>query len=103
MLCNTEAATGITMSRMTSKGQVTIPKRMRDHLGLKPGSEVTFEYAGDGQIIIKALDGKKKRLTEAERLEAALAQLRGSAGPGMSTDELMRLTRGWGEADYDVK
>jgi antitoxin PrlF len=30
------------MSRMTSKGQVTIPKRIRDHLGLKPGSEVEF-------------------------------------------------------------
>jgi bifunctional DNA-binding transcriptional regulator/antitoxin component of YhaV-PrlF toxin-antitoxin module len=29
---------GITMSKMTSKGQVTIPKRLREHLGLKPGS-----------------------------------------------------------------
>jgi antitoxin PrlF len=83
---------------MTSKGQVTIPKRMRDYLGLKPGSEVEFRYAGEGKIIVKVQEGKS---TERERFEKALASLVGSAGPGMSTDEVMRLTRGWGEDDYD--
>ena len=39
------------MPRLTSKGQVTIPKRIRDYLGLKPGSEVEFRYAGDGRIV----------------------------------------------------
>ena len=42
------------MPRMTSKGQVTIPKRIRDHLGLKPGSEVEFVVWRDGQIVLKA-------------------------------------------------
>ena len=30
------------MAKLTSKGQVTIPKRVRDYLGLKPGSTVEF-------------------------------------------------------------
>jgi len=97
-------AKGITMPRITSKGQVTIPKRIRDHLGLKPGSEVEFRLAGDGRITLITDEGAEKRAKrEKERFEKALAALRGSAGPGMSTDELMRLTRGWGEPDYDVK
>jgi len=88
------------MSRMTSKGQVTIPKRIRDYLGLRPGSEVEFRYKGDGKITLKVAETKT---SERQRLREALAALRGSAGPGMSTDEVMRLTRGWGEPDYDVK
>ena len=92
------------MPKLTSKGQVTIPKRMRDYLGLKPGSEVIFETAGDGRIVVISPEGEKKRLAqETERFEKALAALRGSAGPGMSTDQVMRLTRGWGEPDFDVK
>ena len=94
------------MPRVTTKGQVTIPKRIREYLGLKPGSIVEFQYAGDGRIILKAdqdVSAKKRVERERERLEKALAALRGSAGPGMSTDELMRLTRGWGEPDYDKK
>ena len=31
---------------VTSKGQVTIPKRIRDELGIAPGSKVEFEIAG---------------------------------------------------------
>ena len=35
------------MARLTSKGQVTIPKRVRDYLGLKPGSTVEFAVTAD--------------------------------------------------------
>jgi len=34
------------------KGQVVIPKRMRDALGLKPGVEITLELR-DKEIVIK--------------------------------------------------
>jgi antitoxin PrlF len=92
------------MPRVTSKGQVTIPKRVRDYLGLRAGSTVEFRYVGDGRIMLTADEGAEKRAKrEKERFEKALAALRGSAGPGMSTNEVMRLTRGWGEPDYDVK
>jgi AbrB family looped-hinge helix DNA binding protein len=33
---------------VTSKGQVTIPKRIREALGITPGSKVEFDVAGGG-------------------------------------------------------
>lgn len=44
---------------MGEKGQVVVPKDIRDQLGLKPGSELLFEIE-DGKIIIrKKTDGEK--------------------------------------------
>jgi AbrB family looped-hinge helix DNA binding protein len=71
---------------VTSKGQVTIPKPVRDYLGIEPGSEVNFRRAEDGHIIIERADGTRPP----SRFEKAL----GHAGPGMTTDELMALLRG---------
>jgi AbrB family looped-hinge helix DNA binding protein len=36
------------MPRMTSKGQVTIPKEIRLKLGVGPGGELSFEWDGEG-------------------------------------------------------
>lgn len=75
-------------TRVTSKGQVTIPKPVRDRLRLKAGSEVDFELAADGRIVlVKA--GRKPAETR-----SAFARLRGSASGRMTTDEIMALTRG---------
>lgn len=72
---------------VTIKGQVTIPKPVRDHLGIEPGSKVDFERAPDGRIVlVKAGDDKVR--------PSRFARLRGHAGKGMSTDEIMALTRG---------
>ena len=73
------------MTKMTRKGQVTIPKRLRDHLGLKPGSDIDFELTDDGRVFLK---------TQEEAPQSRFARLRGSAKLGMTTDELMALTRG---------
>lgn len=90
------------MPKMTSKGQVTVPKKVREHLGLKPGSNVEFEYIGDGRVAVKSgTDFEERVQREEERIERALAELRGGAHFAMTTDELMRLTRGWGEPDYE--
>ena len=40
------------MSKMTIKGQVTIPKEVRDSLGLKPGNKVKFKIK-DGSCILE--------------------------------------------------
>jgi antitoxin PrlF len=39
-------------SAITSKGQATIPKEIRDHLGLKPGDRVKFFIHPDGHVVI---------------------------------------------------
>jgi AbrB family looped-hinge helix DNA binding protein len=72
---------------VTTKGQVTIPKPVRDLLGIRPGSAVDFELAADGRIVLVKAQGEP---VVASRFQA----LRGIAGPGMSTDEIMALTRG---------
>lgn len=71
---------------VTSKGQVTIPKSVRDYLGVKPGSSVEFRRAEDGNIVIHRSDGV--------RSPSKVSALRGHAGPGLSTDEIMAMTRG---------
>lgn len=73
-------------TKVTSKGQVTIPKPVRDHLGIAPGSEVEFRLAADGNVVIEKADGT--------RPPSRFAKLVGVAGPGLSTDEIMAITRG---------
>jgi antitoxin PrlF len=75
------------MATVTSKGQVTIPKPVRDHLGIGPGSQIAFRRAEDGSIVIEKADATGRQ-------PSRFAKVRGSAGPGMTTDELMALLRG---------
>ena len=71
---------------VTSKGQVTIPKRVRDLLGIGPGSTIDFERAPDGRVVL-VKTGRKSQQTR-------FARLRGHAGKGLSTEEIMAMTRG---------
>jgi antitoxin PrlF len=73
------------MSKVTTKGQVTIPKSVRDHLGLKPGSEVEFGVGADGEIVLR---------TAAKRPKSRFEAIRGTLDTGMTTDEFMRFLRG---------
>lgn len=47
---------------ITSKGQVTIPKRIRDELGLSPGTEVEFIIEKDGTIRVQPKEPALERL-----------------------------------------
>ena len=81
--------------RITSKGQVTIPKELRDEFGFLPGTEVEFVSA-DGDLVVRRASARRRRG------EDVVAHLR-EAGRNftMSTEEIMRLTRGesWGTED----
>jgi len=50
------------VSRVTDKFQVTIPKDVREALGLKPGEEVTVETGPGGRIVLKRFPTKKDPL-----------------------------------------
>jgi len=76
---------------VTTKGQVTIPKEVRDLLGIKPGSAVTFEVAEDGRVVLSKAGGRRGA---SARPSSRFAKLRGRATAGMTTDEIMALTRG---------
>jgi antitoxin PrlF len=71
---------------VTRKGQVTIPKQVRDRLGINPGSKVDFEVAEDGRAFLRRVG---KRVVKPSRFE----RMRGTATSGLTTDEIMALTR----------
>ena len=73
--------------RITSKGQVTIPAEIRERTGLLPNTEVEFEVSGE-KVILQKVPGKRKRVKDLIRA------MRGKATTGLSTDEIMALTRG---------
>lgn len=73
--------------RVTEKGQLTIPKHLRDELGIGAGTEVEVERQGDTLVVRKAVDRPSRGQQIVERLRA-----RGDIA--MTTDEVMALTRG---------
>lgn len=77
-------------SRLTVKGQVTIPKDVRDALGLRPGDLVAFTSDGGSVKVSKAEEPKP--LSFKERIERARA-LAKPLPLGMTTDEYMALIR----------
>ena len=72
---------------VTSKFQITIPKAVRDRLGIDPGCKVDFEVAGDGRVFIRKIDKNTVLPIRFERM-------RGTATSGFTTDDIMALTRG---------
>ena len=73
---------------LTSKGQVTSPKRIRDALNLHPGCLVDFDLTGNGDVVIHKSGVRSG--PELDKFDAA----RGKADIKWRTDELMALLRG---------
>jgi AbrB family looped-hinge helix DNA binding protein len=74
--------------RINSRGQVTIPAKIREQAGLLPHTEVEFVFDGATVRIVRSqragARGRRRRLID---------RLRGSATVPMSTDEIVALTR----------
>lgn len=71
---------------ITSKGQVTIPFWIREKLGFLPNTEVDFSIEGN-ELRVR----KKESKTRGDKL---IQHLRGKGTVKMTTDEIMKLTRG---------
>ena len=71
--------------RVTTKGQVTIPLKIRQKMNITPASEVDFIVGEDGRVYIVKVDS--------DPITRRFSKLRGIANVKMSTDEIMALTR----------
>ena len=74
---------------LTSKGQVTIPKRIRDALHLQPGTAVEFSVNAGGEVVLQPPRPARKGGPRKDRFDA----VRGRADVRWRTDELMKLLR----------
>jgi AbrB family looped-hinge helix DNA binding protein len=72
---------------LTSKGQVTIPKPIRDALHLLPGMSVEFKVNAEGEVVLRRVEPQPAL---GDRFDA----VRGRAGRQWRTAELMNLLRG---------
>lgn len=69
--------------RVTSKGQVTIPLKVRRALGIHPGSDVEFQIEENGARLIVDEDVAAREI----------ARMRGAGSGELSTDEILAFTR----------
>ena len=78
---------------LTVKGQVTIPKPIRDAMGLTPGSAIDFAVNRNGEVVLQKAGNsqtRQKAKPQSDRFEAA----RGKADVPWKTQDLMALLRG---------
>lgn len=75
---------------LNSKGQVTIPKRLRDELQWLPGMALQFSINAAGELVLQrpAIE-KGSRSRRSDRFDA----VRGRADLRWRTDDLMALLR----------
>ncbi len=83
--------------RVTSKGQVTIPKAVRDKLGITPGTDVGFSE--EGALIVMKQDEVIQGESRGERIARKLLEYGRLARKegwlnDLTTDEIMEMTRG---------
>ena len=78
---------------LTSKGQVTIPKHIRDSLSLEPGCKLIFDVNAAGELVLRR-EGRAEE-QRPDRFDRALGAA--EIKLGCSTDEYMELLRGYSD------
>lgn len=83
---------------LTIKGQVTIPKQIRDALDLQPGCKLNFAVNDHGDVLLqKAVAGAKsgkRGAAVSKQKKDRFEQVRGKADVHWRTQDLMDLMRG---------
>ena len=76
--------------KITSKGQITIPQKIREEYGFLPDTQVAFEVRDSGEVVlVKEKAGKTRGQLAVEHMRGTLKK-----HSSMSTDEIMKLMRG---------
>jgi antitoxin PrlF len=78
---------------MTSKGQITIPKEVRDRMGIQQGDKIEF-VEEDGKTVLR-------RAQPAENPFLKWAGICGSLPDGVTAKEYVRELRGWDDWDRE--
>ncbi|MCF8035822.1 MAG: AbrB/MazE/SpoVT family DNA-binding domain-containing protein [Desulfobacteraceae bacterium] len=71
--------------KVTIKGQITIPRSIREKLNITPADEIDFVEENGRVYVVKK--------TNADAGKSKFRTLRGTATVKMTTDEIMALTR----------
>lgn len=90
------ATSSFRTTNMTSKGQVLIPKAVRDRVGLVPGKPVRVGVNDRGEAVIEPTEkpSEESRESRLARARARIEAMTGIWGEPGSTDEYMRELRG---------
>jgi AbrB family looped-hinge helix DNA binding protein len=80
--------------RVSEKGQITIPKYLRELAGIRPNGDVSIHLEG-ARLVIESAEGAEAAANKArlERLLVALRKLEKTGDPTISADDVMRATR----------
>lgn len=73
---------------LTVKSQVTLPKAIRQHLGVQPGDAVDYEALPGGRVMIVAAIAARKPAAK------RFARWAGKGIAGATTEQILRATRG---------
>jgi antitoxin PrlF len=86
----------VTVVNMTSKGQILIPKALRERNGLVPGKAVRIGVNDRGETVVLPSAKRPDETPEDRkaRIRAALEALSGKYATGRRTDDIMRELRG---------
>ena len=80
-------------TKVTVKGQVTLPKAVREAAGIRPGDRVIVRAMPEGGVLVEREGGARERSDFRRTLQA---MARRKPFKGATTDEIMKLTRGEG-------
>ena len=73
---------------LTVKSQVTLPKAIRQHLGVQPGDAIDYETLPGGRVVIVAATSARKPLAN------RFARWAGKGIADATTEQILRATRG---------